>query len=123
MPTIKSSDLVMSDLLQLVVDEGASDLHLAVGLPPVLRIHGSLQPLDADPLRPEDTERLIKSITSEDHTQKVREQGGTDFGFGFGNAARFRVSVFKQKGHIGLVLRQIPSRLMSLEEIGLPAQI
>ena len=105
------------------MDEGASDLHLAVGLPPVLRIHGALQPLDADPLRPEDTERLMKSITSEDHTQKVREQGGTDFGFGFGDVARFRVSVFKQKGHIGLVLRLIPSRLMSLEEIGLPAQI
>ena len=113
----------MSDLLQLVVDENASDLHLAVGLPPVLRINGSLQPLDADALRPEDTERLMKSITSEDHTQKVREQGGTDFGFGFGSAARFRVSVFKQKGHVGLVLRLIPSRLMSLEEIGLPAQI
>jgi twitching motility protein PilT len=123
MPTIKSSDLVMSDLLQLVVDENASDLHLAVGLPPVLRINGSLQPLDADPLRPEDTERLMKSITSEDHTQKVRENGGTDFGFGFGNAARFRVSVLKQKGHVGIVLRLIPSRLMSLEEIGLPAQI
>jgi twitching motility protein PilT len=123
MPTIKSSDLVMSDLLQLVVDENASDLHLAVGLPPVLRINGSLQPLDADPLRPEDTERMMKSVTSEDHTQKVREQGGTDFGFGFGTAARFRVSVFKQKGHVGLVLRLIPSRLMSLEEIGLPAQI
>jgi twitching motility protein PilT len=123
MSTMKSSDLVMSDLLQLVVEENASDLHLAVGLPPVLRIHGSLQPLDANPLRPEDTERLMKSITSEDHTQKVREQGGTDFGFGFGNIARFRVSVFKQKGHVGLVLRLIPSRLMSLEEIGLPAQI
>ena len=123
MPTIRSSELVMSDLLQLVVDEGASDLHLEVGLPPVLRIHGSLQPLDADPLTPEDTERLMKSITSEDHTQKVREQGGTDFGFGFGTAARFRVSVLKQKGHVGIVLRQIPSKLMSLEEIGLPAQI
>jgi len=118
-----AADIQMSDLLQLVVDEGASDLHLAVGVPPVLRIHGQLQPLDADSLRPEDTERMMKSITSEDHLQKVREQGGTDFGFGFGEAARFRVSVFKQKGFIGLVLRQIPSRLMSLEEIGLPPQV
>ena len=123
MPTTNASDVSMSDLLQLVVDENASDLHLAVGLPPVLRIHGSLQPLDAQALRPEDTERLMKSITSEDHLQKVREQGGTDFGFGFGDAARFRVSVFKQKGNIGLVLRLIPSRLMSLEEIGLPMQV
>ncbi|MCF7838041.1 MAG: type IV pilus twitching motility protein PilT [Candidatus Marinimicrobia bacterium] len=113
----------MSDLLQLVVDEGASDLHLAVGIPPVLRLNGHMHPLDADPLRPEDTDRLMKSITSEAHQQTVREGGGTDFGFGFGEAARFRVSVLKQKGMIGMVLRQIPSKLMTLEEIGLPHQI
>ena len=123
MTAMKSKDISMSDLLQLVVEEGASDLHLAVGLPPVLRIHGRLQPLDADNLRPEDTERFMKSITSEDHQQKVREHGGTDFGFGFGDLARFRVSVFKQKGVMGLVLRQIPSKLMSMEEIGLPSQV
>ena len=123
MTAMKSKDISMSDLLQLVVEEGASDLHLAVGLPPVLRIHGQLQPLDADNLRPEDTERFMKSITSEDHQQKVREHGGTDFGFGFGDLARFRVSVFKQKGVMGLVLRQIPSKLMTMEEIGLPAQV
>ncbi len=123
MATIKSSDVSMSDLLQLVVDENASDLHLAVGVPPVLRINGTLQPLDSGTLRPEDTERLMKSITSEEHLQRTREQGGTDFGFGFGDAARFRVSVFKQKGHIGIVLRLIPSRLMTLEEIGLPQQV
>ncbi len=118
-----SADISMADLLQLVVDEGASDLHLAVGAPPVLRIHGGLHPLDAEPLRPEDTERLMKSITSEDHQQKLREHGGSDFGFGFGGGARFRVSVFKQKGVIGLVLRQIPNKLMTLEEIGLPPQV
>ena len=118
-----ASQIGMSDLLSLVVSEGASDLHLAVGVPPVLRLHGALHPLDADVLKPEDTERLMKSITSDEHQQRVKEQGGTDFGFGFGDLARFRVSVFKQKGHIGLVLRLIPSRLMSLEEIGLPAQV
>ena len=113
----------MNDLLQLTVDEGASDLHLAVGLPPMLRLSGTLEPLDAPELTPEDTERLMKSITSPDHQQKVREQGGTDFGFGFGELARFRVSVFKQKGNVGLVLRQIPSELLTLEQIGLPEQI
>jgi len=123
MATTKAGDIAMSDLLQLVVEENASDLHLSVGVPPVLRINGGLQPLDAGILRPEDTERLMKSVTSEEHLQKVREQGGTDFGFGFGDAARFRVSVFKQKGHIGIVLRLIPSRLMSLDEIGLPMQM
>ncbi len=120
---MNSAEIEMSDLLQLVVDEGASDLHIEVGVPPVLRIHGGMQPIDAPSLRPEDTERLMKSITSDEHQQKVQEQGGTDFGFGFGTAARFRVSVLKAKGHIGMVLRQIPSRLMSLEDIGLPVQV
>ena len=119
----RNAEIEMSDLLQLVVDENASDLHINVGAPPVLRIHGHLQPLDCPPLTPEDSERLMKSITSEDHQQKVREGGGTDFGFGFGTAARFRVSVLKSKGNVGIVLRQIPSRLMTLEEIGLPVQI
>jgi twitching motility protein PilT len=113
----------MNELLQLCVDEGASDLHLAVGDPPMLRIHGGLSPIDAPPLTGEDTERLMKSITSPDHQQRIREQGGTDFGFGFGKQARFRVSAFRQKGDVGLVLRQIPNDLMTLEEIGLPPQI
>jgi twitching motility protein PilT len=82
-----------------------------------------MQPIDATPLVAEDTERFMKSITSEDHQQKIREGGGTDFGFSFGSAARFRVSVLKAKGCIGIVLRQIPSKLMSLEGIGLPPQV
>jgi len=121
--TMKSAEISASDLLQLVVDEGASDLHLAVGVPPILRLHGSMQPLDSEPLRPEDTERFMKSITSEEHQQKVRESGGTDFGFGFGTAARFRVSVLRQKGVIGLVLRQIPTKMLTLADIGLPPEI
>ncbi len=123
MSTVDSHEIEMSDLLQLAVDEEASDLHLAVGSPPQLRIHGNLQPLDAPPLRPEDTERLMKSITSPDHQQRLREFGGSDFGFSFGQAARFRVSIFKAKGNIGLVLRQIPSKFLKLEDIGLPTQI
>jgi twitching motility protein PilT len=110
----------MDDLLQVMVDEGGSDLHLRVGVPPMIRLHGSLVPMDLPVLGPEDTELLMKSITSENHIQKVREQGGTDFGFAFGDAARFRVSVFKERGNNGLVLRQIPNRLLSLEQIGLP---
>ena len=113
----------MSELLQLTVDEGASDLHIRVGLPPILRIHGALQPLDLPPLTPEDTERLMKAITSPEHQQIVREHGGTDFGFGFGEVARFRVSVFKERGNVGVVLRQIPTKLLTLEQIGLPPQV
>jgi twitching motility protein PilT len=121
--TMKCADIAISDLLQLVVDENASDLHLAVGVPPILRVHGNMQPLDSEPLRPEDTERFMKSITSEEHQQKVREIGGTDFGFGFGSVARFRVSVLRQKGVLGMVLRLIPSKMLSLADIGLPPEI
>ena len=123
MSTLKSSEIQMNDLLDLAVAEGASDLHLAVGLPPVMRLHGSLAPLDAEPLTPEDTDRLMRSFTPEQHVRSLEEHGGSDFGFGFGDAARFRVSVFRQKGHVGIVLRQIPTKMLTLEEIGLPAQM
>lgn len=122
-PETHGGPVEMNELLDLTVEYGASDLHINVGVPPMLRIHGSLQPLDSPPLKAEDTERLMKSITSPEHQQKVREQGGTDFGFGFGQKARFRVSVLKSKGNVGIVLRQIPSKLLALEQIGLPPQI
>ena len=118
-----TNNVEMSDLLQLTVDEGASDLHIRVGLPPMLRIHGALSPLDMPPLVPEDAERLMKSITSPEHQQNVQNNGGTDFGFSFGDAARFRVSVFKERGNIGIVMRLIPSKLLTLEQIGLPPQV
>src|SRR6059036_2104202 len=113
----------MSDLLQLVVAEDASDLHLRVGSPPVLRIHGILNRIEGPPLTPEDTEELMRSITSEDHIQHVRERGGADFGFAFGELARFRVSIFRERGNFGTVLRQIPTKLLKLEEIGIPLSV
>src|SRR5213593_2499182 len=113
----------MSDLLQLVVSEGASDLHVRVGAPPVIRLHGILHKVEGPSLKPEDTEELMRSITSEDHIQQVRERGGADFGFAFGEMARFRVSVFKERGNFGCVLRQIPTKLLKLEEIGVPLSV
>lgn len=110
----------MSDLLQLVVSEGASDLHIRVGVPPTIRVHGILHRVEGPHCRPEDTEELMRSITSEDHIQHVRERGGADFGFAFGELARFRVSVFKEKGNFAMVLRQIPSKLLTMEQIGIP---
>jgi len=86
----------MSDLLQLVVQEGAADLHLRVGVPPVIRLHGVLHKVEGPPLRPEDTEELMRTITSEEN---VQQRGGADFGFAFGELARFRVSIFRERGH------------------------
>ena len=92
-------------------------------MPPIIRLHGGLVHMDLPMLTADDTETLMKAITSENHIQRVREQGGTDFGFAFGDQARFRVSVFKEKGNYGLALRQIPNKLMSLEQIGLPPSV
>ncbi len=118
--TLRSEEIQMNDLLDLVIEEGASDLHLGVGLPPVIRLHGRLQPIDSELLRPQDTERLMKAIAPPEHQARLTENGGTDFGFGHQDRGRFRVSLFRQRGSIALVLRLIPSRLLSLEEIGLP---
>src|ERR1700742_5199427 len=113
----------MSDLLQLVVSEGSSDLHIRVGVPPVIRVHGILHRVEGPILQPDDPEELMRSITSEDHIQHVRERGGADYGFAFGEAARFRVSAFKEKGNFAMVLRQIPNKLLRLDNIGLPPSV
>lgn len=113
----------MSDLLHLVVSEGASDLHVRVGTPPVIRLHGILHRVEGPPLRPEDTEELMRTVTSEDNVQHVRERGGADFAFAFGDLARFRVSTFREKGNFGVVLRQIPNKMLTMEQIGLPPSV
>ena len=113
----------MSDLLQLVVSEGASDLHIRVGTSPTIRVHGILHRVEGPSLTPESSEELMRSITSEEHIQQTRERGGADFAFAFGEAARFRVSVFKEKGNFGMVMRQIPSKMLTFEQIGLPESV
>jgi twitching motility protein PilT len=110
----------MSDLLQLVVAEGASDLHICVGTSPTIRVHGILHRVEGPALKSEDAEELMRSITSEERIQTTREHGGVDFGFAFGDAARFRVSVFKERGNFSIALRQLPSKLLTMEEIGIP---
>ncbi|HWB00258.1 MAG TPA: type IV pilus twitching motility protein PilT [Pirellulales bacterium] len=112
--------VLIDKLLQTVVNQGASDLHIAVGQPPVLRLHGRLRRLETKTLTSDDTVSLMKSITPERCQNELQETGSSDFGFAFGTAARFRVSVFKQRGNIGLVLRQIPNNFMTMEALGLP---
>ena len=109
-------------LLETCIKRGASDLHLHVGKRPTLRLHGRMRPLETKVLEPEDTISLMKAITPERAQQEIQEQGGTDFGFEFGEAGRFRTSVYNQRGNLSLVLRLIPSKIFSFDEIGLPPQ-
>ncbi|MDR1789204.1 MAG: type IV pilus twitching motility protein PilT [Opitutaceae bacterium] len=113
----------INDLLDIVVEQNASDLHLNVGQPPTLRISGDMLPVDGPALSPDDTERLMKAITPPRHSEALARDCGADFGFTYLDKARFRVSVFKTKQHIGVVLRQIPNKLLSLREIGLPDKV
>jgi twitching motility protein PilT len=107
-------------LLETTIRRNASDLHLAVGKPPTLRMHGRMRELQTKILDGEDTVALMKSITPERIQQEYEETGSGDFGFSFGEEARFRVAIFKQKGFCSLVLRRIPNKLLTFEQIGLP---
>ena len=114
----------MEDLLRLVVEEKASDLHISVGAPPVLRIRGQLLKLEVAPLLPEDTEGLVRAITSDANLQRLNEEGSVDYAIAFGQRRdRFRVSAYRQRGHLAMAMRLIPSVMMTLEEIGLPPAV
>src|SRR3954467_13309503 len=112
--------LLIDKLLQTVCTQRASDLHLTVGSPPMLRLGGHMRPLQTKVLEPADTSSLMKSITPERCQQELQEVGGTDFGFAFGELARFRVAIFKQRGNVGMVLRRIPTEFLTSETPRLP---
>ena len=114
------SPLHIDRLLDTVIRQGASDLHLCVGRKPTLRLHGALRNLDTKVLDSDDCVALMKAITPERAQQELQEEGSCDFGFAYGTEARFRVAVFRQRGDISLALRLIPNELMSFEQIGLP---
>jgi twitching motility protein PilT len=115
-----ASTIQIDRLLETTIRRNASDLHLAVGRPPTLRMHGHLRELQTKSLEPEDTMALMKSITPDRIQQEFEETGSGDFGFAYGEEARFRVAIFKQKGFASLVLRKIPNKIMTFEQIGLP---
>jgi twitching motility protein PilT len=111
--------VLIDKLLTTVLQLKASDLHVAVGQPPVIRHSGRLRRLDTKTLDSDDTTALMKSITPDRCQQELQEKGGSDFAISFGDS-RFRCAIFKQRGNIGMVLRRIPSVFMSFEEIGMP---
>ncbi len=115
--------VLIDKLLQAAVKQGVSDIHIVVGQPPVFRLHGRMRKLETKVLESEDTVGLMKSITPERCQRELQETGSADFGFAFGEMARFRVSVFKQRGSISMVLRQIPNDKLTPEQLGLPESV
>src|SRR5919108_4943437 len=104
-------------LLSTVIQLKASDLHITVGQPPVLRHHGRMRRLDTKSLDSDDTTALMKSITPDRCQQELQEKGGSDFAIAYVDGYRFRVALFKQKQTIGIVLRRIPSQFLTFEQI------
>jgi len=115
----------MEKLLATVIQLKASDLHISVGQPPVVRHHGRMRKLDigGGVLDPDDTTALMKSITPDRCQQELQQRGGADFAIEYVDGVRFRVAVFKQKGTIGMVLRRIPSQFMTFEQLRTPDAI
>src|SRR4030095_14975198 len=108
-------------LLEEVIRKRASDLHLQVGLPPMLRVDGSLVPVPGhDGLTEEEVESLVFAILDDDQKQILLKDKEFDFSFAFGDLGRFRVNSFHERGNLAAALRLIPNEILTLEQLGLP---
>jgi twitching motility protein PilT len=110
-------------LLATVIQLKASDLHITVGQPPVVRHHGRMRRLETKSLDNDDTTALMKAITPDRCQQELAEKGGADFAIEYVDGYRFRVAIFRQRGAIGMVLRRIPSQFLTFEQVGMPDAI
>jgi twitching motility protein PilT len=115
--------VTLRELLDLMVKRRASDLHLTVGAPPILRVDGKLIKTEFELLTPDMTKKLAYSIMNERQRQKFEENSELDLSFGIEQLSRFRCNVFMQRGNVAAALRQIPYKVMSFEELGIPETI
>ncbi|MDF1546064.1 MAG: type IV pilus twitching motility protein PilT [bacterium] len=110
----------LRELLEDMVKMNASDLHLTVGAPPVVRVDGKLQRMNYDPLTPDQTKKLAYSMLSEKQKMKFEQNSELDLSFGIESMSRFRCNLFLQRGNVAVVLRQIPYEIKTFDELGLP---
>ncbi len=110
----------LQDLLVLMIEQNASDLHITSGSPPQLRIDGNLRPVNLPPLSPVDTKRLAYSILTERQKKEFEENSELDLSFGVKNLSRFRANVFTQRGAVACAIRTIPYQIRTFQALGLP---
>ncbi len=111
----------LNEILQVALRAGASDIHLKAGLPPMFRVDGGLVPLkDARRLPPEEVQRMALGIMNEYQREKYKQTNEVDLAYGVPGLGRFRVNIFQQRGTIGVVLRVIPFKIQSIEQLMLP---
>ncbi len=106
--------VVIPDLLNTMYDRGALELHLAVGIPPVMRIDGLLVPIPYEKLAPQDSQRLIYDILTDEQIQRFETELELDFSYQLARTARFRVNVFRDRGNVASAFRQIPEESLVL---------
>ena len=110
----------LNELLSLVVQEQASDLHITVGHPPILRIESWLIPLKGKKISAEDSENLARALMTEEQYQRILSDKEVDFSYSFEEKARFRVNIFRQRGYFSSALRLIPNKVKTINELNLP---
>src|SRR5436190_3521281 len=110
----------LPELLQTLVENNGSDLHIATNTPPQVRVHGKLQRLQQPELTPSETKNLVYSVLTDTQKKRFEESLELDFSFGIKGLARFRCNVFTQRGAVGAVYRLIPEKIRSFAELGLP---
>ncbi|NUP98269.1 MAG: type IV pilus twitching motility protein PilT [Armatimonadetes bacterium] len=113
-------DTHIDDLCRQVVDRGASDLHIAVGLPPIIRVDGELVPLPYTKFSPQTSQRIMYDILTDEQVQKFENDWELDFSYSMQKLARFRVNIYRDRGNCAAALRQIPTRIPTLEELNMP---
>src|SRR4029450_822980 len=112
----------MHDLLTIMIERGASDLHVTTGTYPQIRLNGKLIQLSqSEQLTPQDTQRLAYSVLNESQKQKFEEDNEPDLSFGIQGLARFRCNVYRQRGAVACAIRVIPVKIRGFDELGLPA--
>jgi twitching motility protein PilT len=116
-------DTHIDELLQLVVSKGASDLHVAVGLPPVLRVDGKLAQANYEPFSPQTSQRMTYDILTDEQIQKFESTFELDFSYALGRQARFRVNLFRDKGTVAAAFRIIPTKIPTIQDLALPPVI
>ncbi|MEK7279127.1 MAG: type IV pilus twitching motility protein PilT [Nitrospirota bacterium] len=110
-------------LLQTMIEKGASDLHITTGTPPQIRVDGRLVPLNLPALTPSDTKQLIYSVLTDSQKHKFEEENELDLSFGLKGLSRFRANVFMQRGAVAAAIRGIPFKISTFEELGLPSSV
>ncbi|NPA39692.1 MAG: type IV pilus twitching motility protein PilT [Thermodesulfobacteria bacterium] len=110
----------LDPFFKLMVDTQASDLHLAAGNPPLLRVHGDLQRVKYKVLEDEELREMLYEIAPEEVTKKFEEEGEVDWGYEIPGLARFRANYFRQRKGVAAVFRLIPNKIKTVEELGLP---